>query len=258
MIPDIAVSVHQPNFMPWLKLLDKILGSDVYVAYDTVLYTRSEYHARQRIKRAGRADWLSVPLVKVPGTQQLIKDVRIDGSQPFRAQHLRLIRLAYGKSEHFDEVYPVIESVYRKDQALLVDLNLDLISALCAYLDSTVRIVPASTLERDKTTAELGDNTQRIVDMVRTVGGTIHLTSTYGTERQYIDWPRVQAAGLGIWSQEFEHPMYEQAGTDFLPHLAALDMLFHCGSATAEMLRERRRFVDVATISGSSTQDVGR
>lgn len=25
------VSVHQPNFMPWIKLLDKILASDVYV-----------------------------------------------------------------------------------------------------------------------------------------------------------------------------------------------------------------------------------
>jgi hypothetical protein len=42
--------VHQPNFLPWLKLLDKILGSDVYVAYDSVIYTRSEYHDRQRIK----------------------------------------------------------------------------------------------------------------------------------------------------------------------------------------------------------------
>ena len=50
-----AVSVHQPNFMPWLKLLDKVLASDVYVAYDTVQYTKSEYHARQRVRtRTGR------------------------------------------------------------------------------------------------------------------------------------------------------------------------------------------------------------
>ena len=46
------VSVHQPNFLPWTKLFDKVLGSDVYIAYDSVQYTRSEFHSRQRI--AGR------------------------------------------------------------------------------------------------------------------------------------------------------------------------------------------------------------
>lgn len=243
-----VVSVHQPNFMPWLKLLDKILGSDVYVAYDTVIYTRSEYHGRQQIKRDGRADWLSVPLVKVPGTQQLIMDVMIDNSQPFRQRQLRLIRLAYGKTPYFDEVYPVIAGAYGKGQERLVDLNLDLISALCDYLGSPVRIVTASSLERDRSTDELADNTQRIIDLVRAVGGTVHLTSTYGTARQYIDWPRVQAAGLPVWSQEFDHPVYPQSGADFLPHLAAIDMLFSRGTETAAILDEKRRLVDIATM----------
>ena len=38
---DQMVSVHQPNFMPWLKLLDKILASDVYIAYDTAQFTKT-------------------------------------------------------------------------------------------------------------------------------------------------------------------------------------------------------------------------
>ena len=49
------VSVHQPNFLPWTKLFDKVLGSDVYIEYDSVQYTRSEFHSRRRRSPAGTA-----------------------------------------------------------------------------------------------------------------------------------------------------------------------------------------------------------
>jgi hypothetical protein len=237
--------------MPWLKLLDKIVGSDVYVAYDTVQYTRSEYHGRQKIKREGRGDWLSVPLLKGDGAQ-LIQDVRIDASQPLRTRHLRLLRLAYSRAPYFDELYPLIEAVYRKDHERLVDLNLDLITMLCDYLASPVRIVTASSLERDMPAGR--DGTRRIIDLVRAVAGTAHLTSTYGSEREYIDWAAVRDAGLAVVSQEFTHPVYPQGRGEFLPHLAAIDMLFNCGRASADLLAEQRRFDDVtAAIGGVPT-----
>ncbi len=242
---DVVVSVHQPNFLPWLKLLDKILGSDVYVAYDSVIYTRSEYHGRQRIKRDGRPDWLSVPLVKVRGTQQLIHDVRIDEAQPFRKQHLRMLKLGYAKAPYFDEVFPIVEEVYGRGQERLVDLNVDLIEAVCRYLNSSVRIVRAGDLEGDLRDEQRADGTGRIIELVRSVGGTVHLTSTWGTQREYIDWARVAESGLRVWSQDFTHPEHPQGRGEFLEHLACLDMLFHCGRSTADVLATNRSFVDV-------------
>lgn len=38
---EVTVSVHQPNFLPWLKLLDKILASDVYASPTTRCSTSS-------------------------------------------------------------------------------------------------------------------------------------------------------------------------------------------------------------------------
>jgi hypothetical protein len=234
-----VVAVHQPNFLPWLKLLDKILASDVYVAYDTVQYTKSEYHSRQRVRTYTGELWLTVPLRKVPGTRQLIRDVRIDNGQPFRHRHLRLLRGAYGRAEFFDEVFPIVEEVYEHQHEQLVDVNLHLIEAICRYLGRDVRIVPASALPH------AGDNTDRLIQLVRGVGGQIHLTSTYGTGRRYIDWSRVQSAGISVQSQVFEHPVYAQAWPGFIPDLAALDMLFTCGRAAAQILESRRRFEDV-------------
>lgn len=245
-MPEIAVAVHQPNFMPWLKLLDKILASDVYVGYDTVQYTKSEYHGRQRVRTYTGELWLSVPLRKLHGTRQLIHEVRIDNNQPFRYHHLRLLRGAYGRTEFFDEVYPIVGEVYSREHDRLVDLNLDLIEAFCRYLGSDVRITRASAL------THFGDNTDRLIGIVRAVGGDVHLTSTYGTDRQYIDWQRVRSAGIRVRSQVFEHPTYQQAWVGFIPNLAALDMLFTCGKDTSKILEVNRRFDDIDDTHGGA------
>jgi hypothetical protein len=233
------VSVHQPNFLPWLKLLDKILASDVYVAYDTVQYAKSEYHARQKIKTRNGPDWLSVPLRHRRGARQLIKDIPLDNSQPFRRRHLRTLHNGYASTPYFEEVYPLVEEVYGREQERLVELNVDLIGALCGYLRAPVRIVRASDLPHH------GDKAERLVDLVRAAGGTAHLTSTYGGDHQEVDWTPLVRAGIPLVSQEFEHPVYDQVGREFLPHLAAIDMLFSCGPKTAEILAGRRRLARV-------------
>ena len=245
---DTIVSVHQPNFMPWIKLLDKILASDVYVAYDTVIYTKSEYHARQKVLTEHGPVWLSVPTLHIRGTQQLIKDVRIDNGQPFRQRHLRRLRLSYGSWPYFDEVFPIVEKVFHREQERLVDLNIDLIEAMCTYLDSPVRIVRASSLPHE------GDKAERLVQLVSAAGGVHHLTSTYGTTQQDVDWSQFQVAGVGLSAQVFEHPEYSQNGSaEFVPNLAAVDMLLACGRRTSQLLESRRRLVPIdANGDGSS------
>lgn len=235
----LLVSVHQPNFVPWLRLLDKILASDVYVAYDTVQYTKSEYHARQRVRTYTGPAWLSLPLLSIRGQRQDLHQLRLDPNQPFRARHLKTLRVGYAKTPYFAEVYRLVEEVYARGQTRLVDLSLDLIEAICRYLSSPVRIVRASSLPHD------GDNTDRLVQLVRQVSGTAHLTSTFGTDRNYIDWPRVLAAGIAVRAQEFRHPTYQQPWPGFVADLGALDMLFCCGPATATALAAGRRYHEV-------------
>ncbi|MFW6204733.1 MAG: WbqC family protein [Actinomycetota bacterium] len=246
-----TVSVHQPNFLPWLKLLDKILASDVYVAYDTVQYTKDEYHARQQVKTHTGPVWLSVPLRHVRGTRQPIKDVRIDNTQPFRRRHLKVLRMSYRSAPYFDEIFPIIEQIYAHDHEHLVDLNMELIEAFCAYLRAPVRIVRASSLPH------AGGRAERVVQLVQAVGGSEHLTSTIGGDHQQMDWEPFHRAGIGIRSQQFEHPEYAQIGRGFVPHLAAVDMLFMCGPETGEILARRRRLVRVApALSGAGSARV--
>lgn len=245
----VTVSVHQPNFMPWLKLVDKILASDVYVAYDTAQYTKTEYHARQKVKTQSGPVWLSTPVQHVRGTHQTIKDVRIDNSQPFRRRHLKVLSMAYASAPYYDEVFPIIDEIYAREHDYLADLSIDLIAAICSYLENPVRIVRASALPHEGTRAE------RLVQLVQAVGGTEHLTSTVGADHQEVDWEPFEEAGIGLVAQKFDHPTHDQIGPGFVPHLAAVDMLFSCGRRTREILEQRRRLVPVDPALAGSTRD---
>jgi len=231
------VSVHQPNFMPWIKLLDKILASDIYVAYDTVQFTKKEFHSRQKIKRINGPNWLSVPVIQ--NSHQKIEAVQIDNQMHWRHKHLGALQQDYRRAKYFDDIYPMVEEIYGHGHRFLVDLNLDLITAFCRYLGSSTRVVRASSLVHE------GDNTERVIAVTRNAGGDAHLTSTYGTDRKYIDWSRLQMAGIPLYSQEFNHPVYEQLWGDFVPNLSALDMLFCCGPETKDILDANRCIVPV-------------
>jgi len=221
------VSVHQPNFMPWLKLMAKVLGSDVYVAYDSVQFTRQEFHARQRFRtRAGSPAWLTVPVLTT-GTRQILNTVRI-ADNGWRRTHLDFLESNYCQAPYFGEVFPLIHAVYDRRHQLLVDHNLDLLEQFCRYLGSDVQIVRATSLEH------AGTREERLLDLVRNTGGDAHLTST--TDTHFIDWTGFEDADIPIHLQIFDHPVYPQGTGAFTPNLAAADLLFHTGNAAKDIL----------------------
>ncbi|MGE5308553.1 MAG: WbqC family protein, partial [Deltaproteobacteria bacterium] len=57
------LSVHQPQYIPWLGYFDKIARSDAFVFLDCVQYKAREYQNRNRIRRKGGSMWLTVPVV---------------------------------------------------------------------------------------------------------------------------------------------------------------------------------------------------
>ncbi|MDD5348183.1 MAG: WbqC family protein, partial [Candidatus Omnitrophica bacterium] len=54
------VSVHQPQYLPWLGFFDKIARSDCFVFLDTVQYKEREFQNRNKIRTADGWMWLTV------------------------------------------------------------------------------------------------------------------------------------------------------------------------------------------------------
>lgn len=213
----------------------KVAACDVYTAYDSVQFTRTEYHNRQRLRGRHDAVLLSVPVRRAKSRQRLC-DVETDTSTDWRAYHLRIIEQEYRRAPHFAAVFQRVQAVYERRHAMLVDHNLDLLREMLEYLEFDTRITRASHLPHD------GDNTQRLIELTRLVGADEHVTSTWGTERRYIAWDRVAEAGIKVRTQLFVHPAYPQQFQPFIPDLGVVDMLFALGRDAREPIVESSSF----------------
>ncbi len=70
------ISVHQPQYLPWLGYFDKIKRADIFVLLDNVQFKKNEWQNRNRIKAANGLQWLTVPVMyKYP---QLMIEVEIN------------------------------------------------------------------------------------------------------------------------------------------------------------------------------------
>src|SRR6476660_4489118 len=89
------VTIHQPQFLPWLGYLDKIDQADLFIALDSVQFKKNEWQNRNRIRTADGCQWITVPVLHRFG--QLVNEVCINQAVTWRSQHLRAIEMHYAR-----------------------------------------------------------------------------------------------------------------------------------------------------------------
>lgn len=224
------VTIHQPQFLPWLGYLDKIDQADVFVVLDTVQYKKNEWQNRNRIRTAQGWQWLTVPVHYTFG--QKIHEVRIDEASDWRARHLRALALSYGKAPFHQAHAEGLRSLYAGSSDRLVTVNLSTIRWLLDGFGITtpLRLASEMTLREEPT--------DRLIDICRAVGATRYLAGAGA--QAYLDLPRFEASGIALEIQGFHHPTYPQCYAPFVAGLSAVDLLLNCGDRALTRLREAR------------------
>jgi hypothetical protein len=240
------VAIHQPQYLPWLGYFDKLDSADVFVILDTVQYKKHEWQNRNRIRTKGRDgwQWLTVPIIdRFP---ERIDLVEINGRNDWPRKHSHALELHYGKAPHWAPVGPELLALLQRPWARICDLNVAVLDLICRHLGITTRRVLASTLlARD-------EQTGRLIDLCRAVGGTQYLAGQGG--QGYMDFGQFAAAGIGVQVQTYHHPEYPQRYTPFVSHLSVIDLLFNCGPQSLEILRSGRRW-ESASLRDASRRD---
>lgn len=214
------VTIHQPDFMPWLGFFERWRRSDLYVLLDDVQFLRRGWHHRDRIKTPSGPAWLTVPVLKKGRMEQEIREARLEDG-PWRRKHLAAIRAAYGRAPYFPRIFPLLEELYERDHERLMDLNLDLLRLFAALFGITTLTALASDTPVQTT------GTERLVELCAAHGADTYLTGT--GSRDYLDESLFTARGIRVEWQEFAQPIYPQLHGGFAPGLSALDCLMMCG-----------------------------
>lgn len=225
------IAIHQPNFLPWIGFFDKMDQADTFVILDEAAHSNSSSDTnRNKIKTPKGAIWLTVPLTKreIP-----INEVRIDNSQHWKEKHWETIEKNYKKSKYWNEYKESFEQIYHTHWEKLIDLNMAIINHIKTLLNLNTTIKLESDLQKD-----FGKGHTRILNIVKHLNGKIYLSGTgakaYNNEKEF------KENQIELIYQDFNHPTYPQSWGDFIPNLSIIDMIFHCGPETIEIIRNQR------------------
>ena len=215
--------------MPWLGLFHKIALASDYVSFDMVQYAKKEYLNRNYIKGTdGSRLRLTVPVMTSGKFDQLIETTEIDNRNVWARKHWRSLQLCYGDAPYFDRYAPFFEDLYRREWRLLVDLNRTILKFLLEAFGIEV------SLSRAADNDFRGSGSELVLDMCRQLRANAFIFGEAGVD--YADTEAFETAGIHVFFQTYEHPIYPQLHGEFVGGLSAIDLLFNCGSDSFEIL----------------------
>ena len=224
------VTILQPSYLPWLGFFEQISRSDKFVLLDDVQYTRRDWRNRNRIRVRENWIWLTVPVQQKSRFSQSLLETRIDNSVSWRRKHLETLRQHYCKAPFFEKYFPRCQQVYEKDWTFLFDLCLETINLIKEEMGIETPLLRSSEMKPG------GEKTERLVSICRELGATHYLSGESGSN--YIAEEDFSSQGIALEYQNYEHPVYPQRYTGFVPHLSAIDLLFNCGEQSLGILKQ--------------------
>lgn len=229
------VAIHQPNFAPWLGFFHKLASVDTFVLFDDVMTPRGKsFVNRVKIKSQGKEAWLTIP-VTGRGEQPLIRDLKTSGDNSWRRKILKTLEVSYRKAPHFEEVFSDVARLFGTDTTSICALNTAIICWAESKLKLNTKLIESSSMD-------LGDlnGEEKILAILEQLGAKEYLSGSGAGSRRYICEEDFARHGITLSWQAFEHPTYPQLGSDFLPNLSILDLMFCEGlSSTRKLLTSR-------------------
>lgn len=228
-----TISVHQPQYLPWLGFFDKIKHSDYFVFLDCVQYKHREFQNRNKIRTPENWTWLTVPIVTRGFKEQIISETAINNSFPWQRKHLNAIKTCYQGTPYFDKYFAFFEDIFtNKTWGRLVELNVFIIN----YLIGELQIHTEIEFESDLQTNSRG--TERIIEICKKVGADTYLSGIGG--KHYLNESRFRDENIKLIYREFKHPVYRQNFNRqhdfFISHMSVIDLLFNHGEKSGEII----------------------
>jgi hypothetical protein len=146
---DKIVGIMQPYFFPFFEQFRLIASCDVWVAFDTVQFSRKSWITRNRIlNREKGTSYISVP-VRHFGLGTVIKDAQIDTDKDWRNAVLDKLKIYQHSAPFYSVARDLIADAMPQGETFVSMLNINALRSVCQYLDIGTPIISASSLTFD-------------------------------------------------------------------------------------------------------------
>jgi hypothetical protein len=194
------VAIHQPNFLPRPKVLDKLLAADLVIWLDDVQYVRREWQNRTLVRdHAGQLHWLTVPVLNGGHyAEATVAECPVDPSGDWRRRHLATIRHFYAKSPWLPAFEEKLAGLWSAKPAFLAPLAIDSINRLADMLGRQISSAFASDI------APPGRKTDHLIALCQAVEADAYLTGTGGLS--YLNFGAFDKVGIKVFIQADADP----------------------------------------------------
>lgn len=229
----VTVTIHQPEFLPWLGFIDKIRQCDIFVLLDSVQFEKNYFQNRNKLRTPWGTTWLTIPVFTKGRFGQTIREVRVRNEDSWRRKHCQSLGQHYGSAPFFDKYFPAIQALYDQSWDLLAEFNISVIHCVADAFGLSRRFVRSSEL------GVVGEKSELLANICKAMGANVYLSGISG--KDYLEEFHFDSAGISVRYQDFRHPMYRQCYQPFLPMMSSVDLLFNAGPDSLRVLTEANK-----------------
>ena len=213
------VAILQSNYIPWKGYFDLIHDVDLFIFYDDVQYTHSDWRHRNKLMTRDGPRWLTIPAGH--DLKRLICEVEIP-DQSWKQQHRSIIEQNYRNAPFIEESQPLLDFLYANPITNLSDYNQRAIKHLSNILGIHAQFTDSRLLSVN------GRKTERLIGILEKVGATKYISGP--SAKDYIDEPMFRRPALNWCIRNTRlTPLIRNAFPPFSPFVTVLDLLFNVG-----------------------------
>jgi len=226
------VSIHQPNYLPWLGYFRKILQSEIFVFFDNVQMPMGKsYVTRCQVKSPSGAKWLTVPTPKLGSPSLISETPYIQG--PWLRKHLGSIKNWYPKSLWAASICDIIESAEAMGFLSIARFNGFIIMEICQLLGAQhVKFVWASDVCPEAVGAE------SILPILLELHASDYITGTGSGSKRYLDSEVLESHNIKTSYLDNDFPEHGQLHGEFISGLSIIDAILNLGPESTRAILE--------------------
>lgn len=213
------VSIHQPDYIPWLGFFYKVAHADTFVYLDDAQYSNDAAHNYNLIKTPQGEHRLKIPVDYSFGDPLCL--VRTKDELGWKEKHLKTLEMNYARAPYFHQVFPPFSQVLGKSYENLADLN----AAVNGYFLNAFQI--GTPVVRSSGMSLNTRREERVLDICAELGADEYLSGA-GARAYQVD-EHFAARGIRLTYSDYRPIAYRQCWKGFLPSLSVLDFVFNCG-----------------------------
>ncbi|KGE14144.1 WbqC family protein [Sphingobacterium deserti] len=216
------VGIMQPYFLPYIGYISLIKHTERFILFDVVQFIRHGWIERNRVLKQNDG-WLyiQVPLEKF-SRETLIKDVRINNEINWKDKIFAQLITYKKRAPFYATVVELLRNVFDKSFDSIVDLNRELLIAICQYLEiaATIEVFSQMNLQIDEAHAP----DEWALNICKKLGTDISYINPIGG-MDFFDRKKYEDNDINLLFQKMMITPYSQKRATFEPGLSIIDVM---------------------------------